>query len=323
MRILQYCPFDIKASGGVERHIAFLSEGLRRLGCEVEIGTSVSETFFECKTKLILHSHGDRLPPFSLIKSFGHERWVHTFHGTSIGRAMACREFFGLRNYLSGAKESIAAHSSHGVICVSSEVKKQIKLYYLSPMRKNQKIRVISNGAPKLDNGGDSAIDRVAGAGPYILYLGRGADRVKNCGLLKDAFSKVCSENSEIQLKVAPGEGFQASNRIEILGQQNTGQMTKLLESATALILCSFYEGDSLVLWEAMALGTPIIATKEAASKLREWSYKPYQYVSRSNPFELASAIQKFHSSPPERTPIIRTWEDVAKETLEFYRLLT
>jgi glycosyltransferase involved in cell wall biosynthesis len=103
-----------------------------------------------------------------------------------------------------------------------------------------------------------------APAMPYLLYLGR-VDRGKGCDELFRQFTQWSHHNrAPLRLVVAgqlamprPGDP-----RIECVGFVDEATKWRLLRGATALVIPSRHESLSMVLLEALAVGTPVIATR-------------------------------------------------------------
>ena len=318
-RVFHYSPFDLTQTGGVEVHIARLLSESPAFGWTATAGLVPTDAFWQGSAVRLLHSHGDRVPPWSLIEKFGIKSWVHTLHGTSSGRALACNEFFGVRNYLSAAKEALPCWFSAGVICVSESVATQARRHFAMAQWKAR--AVIPNGA---DNPtGDDA--QYAAYKPYVLFLGRGDDRVKNAAGLMAAWSKARRVRRTAQLIVAPARGFpRGEERLVPLDAITTREKSALISGAAAVAIPSFYEGDSIVAWEAMAHGTPVIATETIGARPFLERYGACTFVNPRDENALAQAMINALGAPPTPriTPLLRSWSDVAKETTTFYSAL-
>ncbi len=103
---------------------------------------------------------------------------------------------------------------------------------------------------------------RGSGTGGYALFLGRLTDE-KGVGTLCRAWSQL---GESFPLKVA-GEGplkssLQGLAGVEYLGQCARPQVLELLKQATFLVVPSlWYEGFPMAIIEALACGTPVIAS--------------------------------------------------------------
>lgn len=117
---------------------------------------------------------------------------------------------------------------------------------------------------------------RLAGGERYVLALGTVEPR-KDLPSLVAAFDHVAAEDPEVRLVIAGPDGWGAEaltaardlamhrRRIIRLGWMGSDQRLALLRGASVLAYPSRYEGFGLVPLEAMAVGTPVVATKVPA----------------------------------------------------------
>ncbi|MEN9903576.1 MAG: hypothetical protein RLZZ555_141 [Pseudomonadota bacterium] len=106
----------------------------------------------------------------------------------------------------------------------------------------------------------------------YILYVGRLDDRVKRISMLIDCFGRVAGRFEQAVLLIA-GDGNDRkllegrarklpSGKVRFLGwRSGAEQLAPLYALADCLVLVSRSEGFPTVVGEAMACGTPVIAT--------------------------------------------------------------
>ena len=114
------------------------------------------------------------------------------------------------------------------------------------------------------------------GPAPYVLALGTIEPRKDLPGLVQ-AFDSIAADHPELRLVVAGAggwgvEAFDTSvararhrDRILRLGRVDDDQRRALLAGALALAYPSLYEGFGLPPLEAMAAGTPVVATRAGA----------------------------------------------------------
>ena len=107
----------------------------------------------------------------------------------------------------------------------------------------------------------------------YLLYVGRLDDRVKRVGLLIDRFAGLAVRLPRAVLLIVGDGGERAelerraqasapADTIRFLGwKQGAGELAPLYAAADCLLLVSRSEGFPTVVGEAMACGTPVIAT--------------------------------------------------------------
>jgi glycosyltransferase involved in cell wall biosynthesis len=123
----------------------------------------------------------------------------------------------------------------------------------------------------------DAAAGRVlAGGDRYVLALGT-VDPRKDLPSLVEAFTSVAAADADLRLVIAGGDGLgtpaldQAvaasglDGRIVRLGHIPDHQRLALLRGAAVVAYPSRYEGFGLVPLEAMAVGTPVVATAAGA----------------------------------------------------------
>lgn len=116
-------------------------------------------------------------------------------------------------------------------------------------------------------------------------------------------------------------------NRIRFLGRQSNEELRDLYSAATALIFPSLYEGFGLPVVEAMACGTPVIASR--LSSIPEAGGDAAIYIHPSRAGEIQAALARFVEEPTLadsiRSSCIRqaagfSWKRCAEETLDVYR---
>ena len=98
---------------------------------------------------------------------------------------------------------------------------------------------------------------------PYLIYVGR-IDRGKNVPLLIQYFNEFLLRNNIALNLLLVGKQFiniEQNSNIKALGFIDDQDKYDLIVGAMALVLPSYYESLSLVVLEAMRLGTPVIAS--------------------------------------------------------------
>jgi glycosyltransferase involved in cell wall biosynthesis len=134
----------------------------------------------------------------------------------------------------------------------------------------------IPNGAPGAPGGDPVEGHRLAGGDRYVLSLGTIEPR-KDLPLLVRAFDAVADGDAAVRLVVAGADGWgveafaaavgQARHRDRIvrLGWVTEAWRGSLLRGASVFAYPSVYEGFGLPPLEAMAAGTPVVATRTGA----------------------------------------------------------
>lgn len=111
----------------------------------------------------------------------------------------------------------------------------------------------------------------------YLLHVGRIIPR-KNVESLVRAFGTLAARHPDLHLVLTGGVGFggesamreiaesPAHDRIHLLGWVSDGQLADLYARASAVVVPSLHEGFCLPIVEAMAHGTPVVASPAAAA---------------------------------------------------------
>jgi glycosyltransferase involved in cell wall biosynthesis len=140
----------------------------------------------------------------------------------------------------------------------------------------------------------------LAGCDRYVLALGTVEPR-KDLPLLVDSFERIAEAHSDLRLVIAGPDGWGAdaltdriarsthADRIVRLGWVDDADRGALLRGASVLAYPSRYEGFGLPPLEAMAAGTPVVAT--AVGALPEVLGDAAVLVAPSDPDALAEAL--------------------------------
>lgn len=129
-----------------------------------------------------------------------------------------------------------------------------------------EKIRVIPHG---IDEGffEDDETTRPY-ASPYVLFVGTPQPR-KNLARLSAAIDLLHSRGHDLRLVIAGSEGWGniqlTGARIEAAGKVSDEKLRSLYRHAECLALVSLHEGFGLPALEAMAAGTPTVASNSSA----------------------------------------------------------
>ncbi len=177
---------------------------------------------------------------------------------------------------------------------------------------------------------------------PFFLFIGR-LERKKNVTLLVEAFTRFTqtrdkNDLTELVFVGPPGEGYTefqrlrnaspARDAIRVLGYLNEEEKTVLLQSATALVHATWYEGFGLTPLEAMAQGTPAICSR-VASLPEVVGEKNALWFDPSNINSLVNALHAISDDKQLRAHLSElgqqwvkkyTWQETAHQTL---RVLT
>ncbi len=172
---------------------------------------------------------------------------------------------------------------------------------------------------------------------PYILFVGRIEDK-KNVGLLVDAFSLLSKEQKSVKLILIgrPGYGFEEIklkiDRLPAAARQNVmmpGYMpqfdtVRYLRHASVFAFPSRHEGFGLAALEAMACGTPVVASNTPA--LAEVIGDAGVSLPSENPLTWAGALSRVLNQPDYAKTLREkslkraeryTWEKTAEMTFK------
>jgi glycosyltransferase involved in cell wall biosynthesis len=174
-----------------------------------------------------------------------------------------------------------------------------------------------------------------------ILFVGDSEDRNKGARFLIDAcarlqhetdFRLLIKDKKEKDMKVVPPLVWKYSlNRyVDYIPRLATDELVRLYNSAEIVVSPSLYEGFGLPAAEAMACGTPVIATTAGAFPEFIDDGRTGVLVPPGDAAALAAAIKSLMSDPERRARMgaaasehIRTnftWAQTAKRTVDLYR---
>jgi glycosyltransferase involved in cell wall biosynthesis len=177
---------------------------------------------------------------------------------------------------------------------------------------------------------------------PYLLYAGRMEEKKNTAGLIR-AF-KILKKNRQEKLKLVlvgqPGFGFQkvvkaiADNNLQndviMPGWVGKQDLPHLMNGAAVFVFPSFYEGFGIPILEAMACGTPVVASGIPA--LREVAGEAAYLVDPYSPENMAEGINRVLTDDHLREDLkIRgldrarqfSWARCARETWEVLKLIS
>jgi glycosyltransferase involved in cell wall biosynthesis len=223
-----------------------------------------------------------------------------------------------------------AARSAELVICPSEFTREDVcERYGVDP----GKVRVIPE-APALPAG--DAPSR-PGAAPYVLAVGD-LRRKKNLGSLVQAFAQLhrvqAMPHRLVLAGVDTGEGARlralaGGAPVELTGYVGDAVLDGLIRGADLLVNASLYEGFGLVILEAMARGTPVLAARAGA--LPETGGDAAAYFEPDEPDGLHSLLAGLLADTSELEAMAArgldwagrfSWERTARETAAVYREL-
>jgi glycosyltransferase involved in cell wall biosynthesis len=214
---------------------------------------------------------------------------------------------------------------AQAIITVSEFSRTRLK-YHLGISE--HKIHVIPNGVGKpFEPQTQKSIDKIKTKynlhKPYFLFVGTLEPR-KNLHGLTRAWKSLNIKSHSLFIAGAEGKVFAPAGRIGSPTYIPDKDLPALYSGATALIIPSFYEGFGLTALEAMACGTPVIASNTTA--FPETTGNAALLVDPNHFEEIADAMQKIIEDP-NLTNTLRergfqraaqfTWEESAQKTSE------
>jgi len=222
-----------------------------------------------------------------------------------------------------------------GLIAVSASTKRDaVRVLGLAP----EKISVIHSGiaAPFFDPSAeviDAVRARYSLNRPFVLFIGTIEPR-KNIDLLLDAFDTLpASLRQEFEMVVAGPMGWASAETaarmrtVRYLGYLPEPDIAPLTAAATVFAYPSLYEGFGFPVAQAMAAGTPVIASN--VSSLPEIAGDAALLIDPRSVSELRDALSRLLLSPSLRSELANRgrsrarafrWEECAERSLVFFR---
>lgn len=218
-----------------------------------------------------------------------------------------------------------------GIIAVSETTRRDaIEILGIAPER----VRTVYNGVAEAYFEAPAPPPRPK---PYALFVGTIEPR-KNVDRLLDAWSLLPADvRSGYDLLLAGGAGWRCESTLARLASPPAGVqwlgyypeplMPELIRGAALLVYPSLYEGFGLPVAQAMACGTPCVASN--VSSLPEIAGDAALLVNPESPEEIGGAILRLIEQPDERARLagagraraerLFRWRRAALESLEFF----
>ncbi len=216
--------------------------------------------------------------------------------------------------------------SADKVIAVSEATKNDlVDLYGIF----DEKINVIHSGVDA------NIYSHVHEKSNYVLSLATFEPR-KNIDSLILAFEKLVKKEGfrDYKLILAGARGWKTEQlrklvrkdpRIRVLGYVSESEKKELFTKAKLFVYPSFYEGFGFPPLEAMAHGTPVIAS--SAGSLPEVLENAAMYVNPDNIYDILKGMEYLLKSPELQSDLVQegfkqiekyNWEKCARETLRY-----
>lgn len=201
------------------------------------------------------------------------------------------------------------------------------------------RLHVVPFGVPRLPEAGRPSERVAALQRPFVVSIGR-VERRKNHAALVRAFGDVARDHPDVDLVLAgpPGNASEAvgaaigmlpadvQRRVHLLGHVSDADRRHLLEHAVLVAYPSLYEGFGFPLLEAMALGTPVLAS--AVPALQEVGGDAFSQVG-TDPGEIAAGLHRLLGDEAARSGYVGrgrerverfTWRRTAEGLQDAYR---
>jgi glycosyltransferase involved in cell wall biosynthesis len=224
-----------------------------------------------------------------------------------------------------------AVMAAQKVICISESTKKDLLDLYRVPERKVTVVHLSSGIDASLVNSHDPTPSK-----PYYLYVGSRA-KYKNFDNLLRAFKNGFGMSSDMTLCVV-GEPFtrlerqlieelNLSNRLQYYCQVSDSHLATLYRQSVAFVYPSLYEGFGIPLLEAMACGTPVVASN--CSSIPEVVGDAAVLFNPLSIGELTDALLSLSENEPYRKCLINkgemrakkfSWDKTVEQTVNVYR---
>jgi glycosyltransferase involved in cell wall biosynthesis len=235
---------------------------------------------------------------------------------------------------LTGAKfrtiTRLAARSAQRVICPSQYTADDVCRRYAID---RGKVRVIPLAAALPHTAAPSRHD----GEPYVLAVGDLRAK-KNLGALVEAFAQLSRAGDLphrlVLAGVDAGAGPELARSagaapVQLTGYIDDARLDRLICQADLVVHPSLYEGFGLVVLEAMARGTPVLAAR--ATALPETGGDAAAYFDPADPDDLGRQLAALLADPQRLAGLARagrertaafTWERTARATAAVYREL-
>ena len=237
---------------------------------------------------------------------------------------------------------SYAARHADRIIAISENTKRDIIQFYDVP---DSKIAVSYPGLNPFfrrlegEGGIKNTLAKYKIDSPYVLHVGS-LSFTRNISGLMEAFALLTEDYPKMKLVLVGGSfwGFQLAPLLEKHGLENqviaidympNEDLRAVYNEAQALILPSFFEGFGLPIIEAMACGTPVVASSVGAMK--EAAGDAGLLVDPHDPAAMAEAMRRILKDDNLQEQLIEkglaqaakfTWRAAAEEALEVYHSL-
>lgn len=365
MRVGIVCPYDWSAPGGVQVHVRDLAVALQRLGHEVSVlapcdedtdlppyvvsaGRAVTLSYNGSKARVafgpvttrrvrrwlrngrfdVLHVHEPLSPSVSILSCWSARGPIVATWHSSMQRSRALAAMYPLAQT---ALEKVSAR-----IAVS-EAARQTLVEHMGG-----DAVLIPNGVDCSAFGGLDPLPGWPGEGHSLFFIGRIDEPRKGLPVLLEALPAIAAKHPSVRLLVAgPGDvdEFRAdlspdlASRVTFLGLVSEEVKVRAYVSAD-LYVAPNTGGESfgIVLLEAMASGTPVLASDIEAFRRVVDGGRAGATFENEDPADLARVAVALLDDAEERARLSREglqrahefdWETVARRVVEVYDAVT
>lgn len=292
--------------------------------------------------------HGNAIADLSLPRSLFNTTRIVTLH--HLNRCIPLPGPSGLRHRFHDLRgetgigpifEGIVLRRADRVICVSGPVRDAaVHLCGLHPSR----LAVIPNGLPALPVTDPALIASLRRAyrphgGTFLLAVGRVEYR-KGISTLLEAFARLPPGDQRVSLVVAGDGGieqyrdlarrFGVQDRVYFTGHVTDATRNALYAACDIFVSAALHEGFGLTVFEAMAMGKPVVVTDTGAAAAGWVSEQHGAIAAPGDALSLRDALAELLASPAKRQAIGRSnrayaegwpsWHSAAVETQRIYR---
>lgn len=235
--------------------------------------------------------------------------------------------------------ERVALECADRIIAVSAQMREDVLAHFSVDA---ERVRIIHNGvdtAAFRRTERRDALDRHGVRPPYVLFVGRISEQKgifhlleAAAGLPEDTQLVLCASSPDTnELEARLGAAVAQQPRVRWLNAMLPREDVVQLYSHAALFVCpSVYEPFGLINLEAMACGTPVVATGVGGIREVVVHDETGWLVPPADPPALAAAMRALLAQPERAAAFGRagrrrveeqfSWERIAERTLEVYR---
>lgn len=367
MRIGMVCPYSLSAPGGVQAHVLGLARGLRGHGHEVEVlapvgGNNTMSSMESLPDFVTPAGRGIRVPyngsvvplAFGPVAAHRARRWMHDHHfdvlhlhepvAPSLSLiALALAEVPVVATFHLATTRSRALAAAQGLLQPTME--KITARIAVSPLARRVHVEYLGGDAVEIPNGVD--VTKFSGARPLAGYprsggtvgfVGRFGEPRKGMPVLLAALRALIQTRPELRLLVVghgdaeallSAAGPALAPRIEVLGPVADAVKAAVLASVDVLCVPALGgESFGIVLSEAMAAGTPVVASDLDAFRRVLDDGKAGVLVAAGSPDALSAALDDLLDDPARRAALavagrrraaMWDWPVVARRVLQVY----